>query len=80
VYFHVVDANGNYRNIGQTTTDPSGFYSIAWEPDIPGKFTVMVSFAGTNSYYPSYAYSAFFVEEAVPRGHSNRTRTTIIND
>ena len=66
VYFHVVDANGNYRNIGQTTTDPSGFYSIAWEPDIPGKFTVMVSFAGTNSYYPSYAYSAFFVEEAVP--------------
>jgi hypothetical protein len=66
VYFHVVDANGNYRNIGQTTTDPSGFYSIAWEPDIAGKFTVIVSFAGSKSYYPSYAYSAFFVEEPVP--------------
>ena len=66
VYFHVVDANGNYRNIGQTTTDPSGFYSIAWEPDIAGKYNVIVSFAGSNSYYPSYAYSAFFVEEPVP--------------
>ena len=66
VYVHVLDENGNYRNIGETTTDPNGFFSLAWEPDIPGKYSVIVSFAGSKAYYPSYAYTAFFVDEAPP--------------
>ena len=63
VYVHVLDANGNYRNIGETTTDPNGFYSIDWVPDISGKYSVIVSFAGSKAYYPSYAYTAFVVDE-----------------
>jgi len=59
----VLDANGNFRNIGTATTDSNGFYSLDWKPDIPGKYTVYVTFAGTNSYYGSYAESAFVVDE-----------------
>ena len=64
VIVHVLDANGNYRNIGETTTDPNGFFSIDWQPDISGKYSVIVSFPGSGAYYPSYAYTAFLVDEA----------------
>ena len=30
----IIDANGNYRTIGTTTTDSTGMYSISWKPDI----------------------------------------------
>ncbi len=62
VSIHVVDANGNYRNIGNATSDASGTYSLQWTPDIPGKYTVTTSFAGTNSYYGSYAETSFAVD------------------
>jgi len=55
----VLDANGNYRTIGTTTTDSNGFYSFAWIPDIPGPFTVYVTFPGSKAYYASFAQTAF---------------------
>jgi hypothetical protein len=64
VNIDVLDANGNYRSIGTTTSDANGFYSLDWQPDIPGKYTVYVTFAGTDSYYGSYAESAFVVDDA----------------
>jgi len=64
VSLDVVDANGNYRNIGTATTDANGFFSYMWKPDIPGKYTVYATFAGSNSYYRSYAETAFGVVEA----------------
>ena len=60
----VLDANGNYREIGKTTTDASGFYSFDWKADIPGKYTVYASFAGSKSYFPSLAENAFTVDSA----------------
>jgi hypothetical protein len=60
----VVDANGNYRNIGTTTSDANGVYSFDWTPDIPGKYTVYVTFAGSGAYYASFAQSAFVVDAA----------------
>ena len=60
----VIDANGNYRNIGTATTAASGFYSLAWTPDIDGPYTVIATFAGTGGYYPSYAETAFVVDKA----------------
>ena len=54
VTLDVVDANGNYRNIGTATTDASGMYSYQWKPDIEGKYTVIATFHGTNGYWPSY--------------------------
>ena len=64
VTLSVVDANGNYRDIGTTTTDADGFYSFNWTPDISGKYTVYASFTGSASYYPSHAVAAFVAEEA----------------
>jgi hypothetical protein len=64
VALNVVDANGNYRTIGTTTTDSTGFYSFVWTPDIEGKYTVYATFAGTNGYWGSAATTAFNVDPA----------------
>jgi outer membrane protein assembly factor BamB len=64
VSLDVIDANGNFRNIGTATSDASGFYSMDWKPDIPGKYTVIATFAGSEAYYASYAEAAFVVDEA----------------
>jgi outer membrane protein assembly factor BamB len=63
VKLDVVDANGNYRNIGQVTTDLTGAYSYVWQPDIPGKYTILASFSGSNSYGSSFAETAIQVDE-----------------
>ena len=62
----VVDANGNYRVIGTTTSDIYGSYSLNWTPDIPGQYRVIATFAGTQSYYPSSASTAFYASEKAP--------------
>ncbi len=64
ITFSVVDANGNYRTIGATTSDSDGFYSFNWMPDIEGKYTVYASFEGSESYWPSHAVTAFNIDPA----------------
>ncbi len=64
VTLNVLDANGNFRTIGTTTTDASGMYAYQWTPDIEGKYTVIATFAGTKGYWPSYAETAFAVDSA----------------
>ncbi|MGD6852769.1 MAG: PQQ-binding-like beta-propeller repeat protein [Candidatus Bathyarchaeia archaeon] len=66
VSIDVLDANGNYRNIGTAKSDANGFYSLAWLPDIPGTYTVFANFAGTNGYWPSSAETSFAVDEVAP--------------
>jgi hypothetical protein len=66
VKLDVIDANGNYRNIGSATSDGSGFYSYEWQPDIAGKYTVIATFEGSKAYYASYSESAFTVSEQAP--------------
>jgi hypothetical protein len=66
VTLSVVDANGNYRDIGTTTSDADGFFSFNWTPDIEGKYTLYASFPGSAAYYPSHAVTAFAVNEAAP--------------
>ena len=63
VTLDVIDSNNNYRNIGTVTTDLSGSYSFAWKPDIPGKYTIIASFPGSNSYGSSFAETAIQVDE-----------------
>lgn len=66
VSIDVVDSNGNYRNIGTTTTDTSGVYALSWLPDISGDYKVVAIFSGNNGYWPSYAETAFTVDPAAP--------------
>ena len=63
VTLSVLDANGNFRDIGTVTSDSDGFYSYAWIPEIPGKFTVYATFAGSEGYWPSHDVTAFTVME-----------------
>ena len=63
VEISVVDSNGNLRTIGSTTSDASGTYSLGWTPDIAGKYTVIATFTGTNSYYGSSGQTAFIADE-----------------
>jgi hypothetical protein len=60
VMINVLDANNNYRTIGTTVSDGSGFFSYSWTPDVPGKYTVVAIFEGSESYYPSNSEAAFF--------------------
>ena len=66
VKIDVLDSNGNYRNIGETTSDANGFFSFDWTPDIDGKYTVYARFEGSESYWPSNAVKSFVVNEALP--------------
>ena len=66
VSIDVLDSNGNYRNIGNTTSDTSGMFSYTWTPDIEGSYTVIATFGGSESYYPSYAESSFAVTPSAP--------------
>jgi hypothetical protein len=63
VSIDVIDSNGNFRNIGTATSDASGVFNFAWQPDISGTYTVIATFAGSKAYYPSYAETAFVVDE-----------------
>ena len=64
VTLSVLDANNNYREIGKTTSNSDGFFTFNWKPDIEGQYTVYASFAGSESYWPSQAVSAFTVNTA----------------
>ena len=64
IVLSVVDSNGNYREIGTTTSNDDGFFSFNWMPDIEGHYTVYASFGGSESYWPSHAVTAFAVDAA----------------
>ena len=66
VTLSVIDSNGNSRDIGTTIANADGFYSFNWKPDIDGKFSVTATFAGSESYWPSHAVTAFNVDQAAP--------------
>jgi hypothetical protein len=61
VTINVIDSNGNQRQIGNAISDSSGMYTFTWTPDITGDYTVIASFAGSESYYPSSAETSFTV-------------------
>jgi outer membrane protein assembly factor BamB len=64
VVIEVLDPNNNYHEVGRTTSDASGFYSLAFTPEVAGKYTIVARFAGSESYYSSSAETALNVENA----------------
>jgi hypothetical protein len=79
VTLSVLDANGNYRTIGSTTTN-DGFFTYNWTPDIPGQYTVYASFGGSNSYWPSNAITSFAVDAAPATPTPQPTQPTSMAD
>jgi len=64
VTLDAIDPNGNFISIGTATSDMSGFYSYMWEPEHEGKYTIIATFEGSESYWSSYAETAIGVTEA----------------
>jgi hypothetical protein len=60
------DHNGNTYTIGTTTTDSSGTWAYNWTPPIPGNYTIVATFAGTNSYYGSCAETHIYANSPAP--------------
>ncbi len=63
VKLETLDPNNNFYEIGTVTSDASGMYKILWEPPVPGEYTIIATFAGSDSYYASYAETAVGVTE-----------------
>jgi outer membrane protein assembly factor BamB len=73
ITINVVDSNGNFRTIGTTTSNVYGTYSLTWTPDIAGDYTIVASFAGSESYYSSTASVAFYASEPAAAATSQPT-------
>ena len=66
VSLDTLDPNNNFVHIATVTSDMSGTFSYIWQPEVPGKYTVMATFMGDDSYGSSYAETAVGVVEAPP--------------
>jgi hypothetical protein len=66
VSLDAVDSNGNFRHIGDTTSDASGMFTFAYTPDIQGSYTVIATFAGSNGYYGSSSETSFYATAVHP--------------
>ncbi len=64
VSIDAVDPNGNSVHIATVTTDMSGTFGYAWEPEIEGTYTITASFMGDESYGSSWAQTYAIVEAA----------------
>ena len=62
----VFDPNGNTYEIGSAVSNSDGKYSFEWIPQVPGEYKLTATFAGSESYWPSSARTAVFVDEALP--------------
>ncbi len=60
----MLDPNGNVYEVGRTTSDADGMYKCVFTPDVPGEYTVIATFDGSESFWPSHAATALYVEEA----------------
>lgn len=65
VILTVIDPNGNNQEF-TTTSDALGQFSYMWTPPVPGKYTIYARFAGSKSYWPSFAETTFAVNPAPP--------------
>jgi hypothetical protein len=64
VVISVLDPNNNYYEVGKANSDTNGMYGVEFTPEVPGKYTVYASFAGSKAYYGSSAETFINVEEA----------------
>ena len=78
VVLETYDPNGNYYEIGRTTSDTEGNYALMWEPQVPGKYTIVASFLGSESYWGSHAtaYVGVVAPEQTPQPESTPAPAT----
>jgi hypothetical protein len=78
VSIDVQDSNGNYRHIGDVTSDGySGTFGYTWKPDMAGQFTVTATFKGDDSYGSSFASTYVSMTEAAATPTPTETQQPI---
>jgi hypothetical protein len=73
-----IGEDGSTHTIGTATSDMSGMFSMMWTPPAEGKYTIVASFEGSKSYWPSYAETAIGVTASQP-DVSGPTPTQAVN-
>ena len=64
VIISVLDPNNNCYEVARTTSDASGYFGCAFEPEVPGFYKIVATFAGSKAYYGSAAETFVNVEAA----------------
>jgi hypothetical protein len=77
VTISVFDPNNNLITVGSATTDLDGFYKMSFVPEVSGEYTVYATFTGSDSYWPSHAFTAINVEDAPTTPAPSPTPTSI---
>ena len=62
-----LDPNGNLKDIATVTSDSMGQFKKLWVPEVSGEYTIQAIFAGSESYWPTYAQTAIGVSQAAYR-------------
>jgi hypothetical protein len=76
VKIETLDPNGNFYEIGTTTTDASGMFKLMFTPEVPGEYTIMATFDGSGAYYGSYAQTAIGVSDPAPTATAEPVSTS----
>jgi hypothetical protein len=63
VVLETLDPNGNFYEIGRTTSDINGNYGFKFTPEVPGDYQIFVTLAGSRSYGASTASTYMSVGE-----------------
>jgi hypothetical protein len=64
VVITTVDPNGNTYELGRTVTDTNGAFGCVVDPPVPGKYKIVATFEGSESYYGSTAVTYINVGES----------------
>jgi hypothetical protein len=64
VILETLDPNGNYYEIGRTTSDVTGAYGCLFTPEVPGTYQIIATFKGSGAYSGSFAQTYMSVGEA----------------
>ncbi|HLN45946.1 MAG TPA: PQQ-binding-like beta-propeller repeat protein [Candidatus Sulfotelmatobacter sp.] len=59
-----MDNNGQVTDLGTTTSDYTGQFSLPWKPTTEGMYKIFATFDGSNSYFGSYAATGLSVGKA----------------
>jgi outer membrane protein assembly factor BamB len=64
VSIDAIDPNNNYVHLADATSDFSGlFHCVLKTPNVPGEYTIVAKFAGSDSYYPSQSETSMVVSD-----------------
>jgi hypothetical protein len=63
VIISVLDPNNNTYEVARTTSDSTGMFKATFTPPVPGAYTIIASFEGSNSYWASKSETAIAVSE-----------------